>query len=49
MPADEVLSAVKRELSRMSLRGIAAAMKMRQWSPVQQRLLIKVSGRRARR
>lgn len=41
MPADEVAVVCKRELSRLSQRGIVTVLKQK-WSPVQQRLLQKV-------
>ncbi len=38
MPANEVLDVLKRELSRLSARGVLAALRQK-WSPVQEQLL----------
>jgi len=41
VPANEVEALVRKQLSGLSEQAVVAAMKMRRWSPVQEKLLAK--------
>ena len=41
MPANEVEATVRKELSQLSQRGVVAALRLRKWTPVQEKLLAK--------